>query len=518
LILREELEGGRLTGVKMHAAGTNIEGALGGVLSVVERVIKELHREGAVRLSTEVKLGTRTDKKGSIEGRLESVDARLKEPRAVAMDLRRDSMLSQDGLEDGGGLLIAVPPRVASISGEEQGDGQRRDSSTSNTTSNEANSESSVEIRLTPAGDSSTAIGLPASYPSRRPSAASSFTSTTSNRDDNYPNGSSSTSTTPHASPALAALSAEATPFIPVTFPRRSQSYVNVTAAATSLIEQSASGPTSAMKGSHGRTPSTEIKRRVSLAPGQPGFNPARASPLGPNITHAPNTTGEDSKWRRKSQTELPIEEGSWRRERNPSASSTSSKRRPSGASLSGFGMTPMPSSTLQPPEQFEPGTRRKSLPAGHRGSPAPSLNPAVAQQLHLISEQARALQAQVSALEDGLAPPPTETEPVTYPPGLTSSPGMELFLKHLPRNVSKPALFTTLSTTFPGVRSVTIPFPNRDFGYLEFSSRGGMQGALEKGEVEFEGRKVGVVLKKERGTPRLDATPGIEVNGEAAV
>jgi len=56
--------------VQLHAYGTNVEGELGAILQAVERVHRTLHAEGTVRLSTFLKLGTRTDKEPSLAGKL----------------------------------------------------------------------------------------------------------------------------------------------------------------------------------------------------------------------------------------------------------------------------------------------------------------------------------------------------------------------------------------------------------------------------------------------------------------
>jgi uncharacterized protein (TIGR00106 family) len=53
--------------VHAHAFGTNVDGELSEILRLVERVHETLHGEGVVRLSTTVKLGTRTDKEPSLE-------------------------------------------------------------------------------------------------------------------------------------------------------------------------------------------------------------------------------------------------------------------------------------------------------------------------------------------------------------------------------------------------------------------------------------------------------------------
>lgn len=56
--------------VALHAFGTNVEGELGDILDAVRRVHETLHAEGVVRLATALKLGTRTDKEPSLEGKL----------------------------------------------------------------------------------------------------------------------------------------------------------------------------------------------------------------------------------------------------------------------------------------------------------------------------------------------------------------------------------------------------------------------------------------------------------------
>jgi uncharacterized protein (TIGR00106 family) len=52
-----------------HAYGTNVEGDLDTILTTVRRIHEVLHAEGTPRLSTAIKLGTRTDKDPTLEGR-----------------------------------------------------------------------------------------------------------------------------------------------------------------------------------------------------------------------------------------------------------------------------------------------------------------------------------------------------------------------------------------------------------------------------------------------------------------
>ena len=56
--------------VQLHSYGTNVEGDLSAILAAIERVHETLHAEGTVRLSTAVKLGTRTDKVPTLAGKL----------------------------------------------------------------------------------------------------------------------------------------------------------------------------------------------------------------------------------------------------------------------------------------------------------------------------------------------------------------------------------------------------------------------------------------------------------------
>ena len=54
----------------LHANGSNLEGDLGDVLDTIRRAIATLHEEGVVRLSSHIKIGTRTDKVASMAGKL----------------------------------------------------------------------------------------------------------------------------------------------------------------------------------------------------------------------------------------------------------------------------------------------------------------------------------------------------------------------------------------------------------------------------------------------------------------
>lgn len=62
---------------KTHAYGTNIEGELADVLAVVQKCHEEMHASGVVRISSTVKIGTRTDKATSIDAKMQRVDEEL---------------------------------------------------------------------------------------------------------------------------------------------------------------------------------------------------------------------------------------------------------------------------------------------------------------------------------------------------------------------------------------------------------------------------------------------------------
>lgn len=56
--------------ITLHANGSNLEGELGEVLEAIRGTIETLHSEGIVRLSSHIKIGTRTDKVPSMAGKL----------------------------------------------------------------------------------------------------------------------------------------------------------------------------------------------------------------------------------------------------------------------------------------------------------------------------------------------------------------------------------------------------------------------------------------------------------------
>jgi uncharacterized protein (TIGR00106 family) len=63
----------------LHAYGTNIEGEWDEVFAAIKRCHEVVHGLGAPRISTTIKLGTRTDRDQSMRDKVRSVERRLKE-------------------------------------------------------------------------------------------------------------------------------------------------------------------------------------------------------------------------------------------------------------------------------------------------------------------------------------------------------------------------------------------------------------------------------------------------------
>jgi len=62
---------------QLHAYGTNIEGEWDEVMAAVKRCHEALHEMGVPRISTTIKLGTRTDRCQSMEDKVRSVEEKL---------------------------------------------------------------------------------------------------------------------------------------------------------------------------------------------------------------------------------------------------------------------------------------------------------------------------------------------------------------------------------------------------------------------------------------------------------
>jgi uncharacterized protein (TIGR00106 family) len=61
----------------LHSFGTTIEGEWDEVLLAVRKCHERLHEMGVPRISTVIKLGTRTDKDQTLEDKCRSVEAKL---------------------------------------------------------------------------------------------------------------------------------------------------------------------------------------------------------------------------------------------------------------------------------------------------------------------------------------------------------------------------------------------------------------------------------------------------------
>ena len=76
----------RKAGLKtfMHAYGTNIEGEWEEVFEAVRQCHEEVHEMGVPRISTTIRLGTRTDRAQTMEEKIESVERKLRDETSAA--------------------------------------------------------------------------------------------------------------------------------------------------------------------------------------------------------------------------------------------------------------------------------------------------------------------------------------------------------------------------------------------------------------------------------------------------
>jgi uncharacterized protein (TIGR00106 family) len=63
--------------VNLHAYGTNIEGEWDEVVAAIKECHQVLHALGVPRVSSSVKLGTRTDREQTMEDKIRSVEEKL---------------------------------------------------------------------------------------------------------------------------------------------------------------------------------------------------------------------------------------------------------------------------------------------------------------------------------------------------------------------------------------------------------------------------------------------------------
>ena len=61
---------------RLHAYGTNIEGEWDDVFAAIKRCHEVVHEMGAPRITTTIKLGTRTDREQTMDDKVRSVEAK----------------------------------------------------------------------------------------------------------------------------------------------------------------------------------------------------------------------------------------------------------------------------------------------------------------------------------------------------------------------------------------------------------------------------------------------------------
>jgi uncharacterized protein (TIGR00106 family) len=66
---------------QLHANGTNVEGEWDEVFAAIKQCHETLHEMGVPRISTVIKVGTRTDKAQTMEDKVASVQSKLERGR-----------------------------------------------------------------------------------------------------------------------------------------------------------------------------------------------------------------------------------------------------------------------------------------------------------------------------------------------------------------------------------------------------------------------------------------------------
>lgn len=62
---------------RLHAYGTNIQGEWDAVFAAIKRCHEAVHEKGAPRVSTVIKVGTRTDRPQTMDDKVRSVESKL---------------------------------------------------------------------------------------------------------------------------------------------------------------------------------------------------------------------------------------------------------------------------------------------------------------------------------------------------------------------------------------------------------------------------------------------------------
>ncbi|KAH3920432.1 hypothetical protein HBI56_069970 [Parastagonospora nodorum] len=63
----------------MHSAGTTVEGSWDDVMKVIGQCHALLHQNGVVRIQSDIRVGSRTDKKQGFQDKVDAVEKLLKE-------------------------------------------------------------------------------------------------------------------------------------------------------------------------------------------------------------------------------------------------------------------------------------------------------------------------------------------------------------------------------------------------------------------------------------------------------
>lgn len=63
--------------VRLHAYGTNLYGDWDSVFAAIKACHERLHDQGVVRISSTIKVGTRTDKEQHFDDKIDAVTSRL---------------------------------------------------------------------------------------------------------------------------------------------------------------------------------------------------------------------------------------------------------------------------------------------------------------------------------------------------------------------------------------------------------------------------------------------------------
>ena len=69
----------------MHSAGTTVEGSWDDVMRVIGQCHAMLHQNGIVRIQSDIRVGSRTDKKQGFKDKVEAVEKLLKEDQDAAL-------------------------------------------------------------------------------------------------------------------------------------------------------------------------------------------------------------------------------------------------------------------------------------------------------------------------------------------------------------------------------------------------------------------------------------------------